>query len=188
MPLFNWEKELFIILQGLNLPFLNPFMTLVSSFTPWVPLVFLLLFFVFKNHERRHFYIISLYFFLLIAVSDSSTSYFFKNLFERLRPCHMPELIDVIAQFGQKCGGKNGFFSSHAANSIAMGRYLLTFGKLPKLVNLSIWAFLILICYSRIYLGVHLPLDVIVGSVWGLTLAKLWIYLTKNSLKAPSAL
>lgn len=188
MPLFDWEKALFSVLHGFNHPALNQVMIFVSSFTPWVPLAFLLLFFVFKSQERRNFFLITFYFFLLMAVSDSSTSYFFKNLFARLRPCHMTEIADIMVNFGQKCGGKNGFFSSHAANSIAMGAFLLSFGKTPKLLHISIWIFLILICYSRIYLGVHLPLDVIVGSLWGLSLAQVWIYLTKNSVKVPSAL
>lgn len=163
-------------------------MIFISSFFPWIPIALLVFFYIFKNNPKYNFFIILLYFALLIAVTDSSTSYFFKNLFSRLRPCYMPELKDVIVNFGQSCGGRNGFFSSHAANAVALGTFLMAFANMPSLFNYGIWFLLALISYSRIYLGVHLPMDIIVGCLWGFTLSKLWIYLAKNSLRAPIAL
>lgn len=183
MPLFEWERDLFVFLHGLNSESLNPLMIFVSSFIPWLPITFFLLYYVFKAQSKRNFFVILSYLVLLLAMSDSSTSYFFKNLFGRLRPCHMEELKEFIIEFGQRCGGKNGFFSSHASNSFALGAFLLNFGIIPRSYKIMTWSFLILIAYSRIYLGVHLPLDVIMGAIWGIFLSKLWIFLTKNSLK-----
>ena len=90
-----------------------------------------------------------------------------------------------MVDFGQRCGGKHGFFSSHAANSFALGYFLMSFAKVPKFLKISIWMFLFLIAYSRIYLGVHLPLDVIVGSLWGLALSRMWVFIAKNSVTEP---
>lgn len=185
MPLFEWEKSLFLLLQGSPYHTLNQFMIFISSFTPWLPIAGLLLFFVYQQQSRRNFFIVVGYVLLLMALSDSSTSYFFKNLFSRLRPCHMPELKDSIIQFGQHCGGKNGFFSSHAANSFALGSFLMAFGVVPKWLKSIVWIFLFLIAYSRVFLGVHLPLDVIVGAIWGLLLSQLWILLAKRSFTEP---
>ncbi len=161
-------------------------MVFLSSFFPWLPIAIFILYFIFKKQNRTDFVIIFFYLFLLLAMTDSSTSYFFKNIFGRIRPCHMPELKNFIIDFGQRCGGKNGFFSSHAANAFALGSFLISFTKMRKVSKVIVWFILFLIAYSRIYLGVHLPLDVFIGGLWGILLSRLWIFLATNSFKEPS--
>ncbi len=124
---------------------------------------------------------------LLVAVVDSSTSYFFKNAFKRIRPCKMPGLREFIPQFGQGCGGKWGFFSSHAANAAAVVHFFLPFTVLTRLQSSLLWAFAVLIAFSRVYLGAHLPLDVMVGTAWGLALAHVWRAWVASALRARGA-
>ena len=100
-----------------------------------------------------------------MVFADQFSSSLLKPLFKRLRPCHVDEFQSWI-HLPAGCGGLYGFCSSHAANSfaIAVGFYLLTRNKAAGAV-LIFWASVI--SYSRIYLGAHYPLDVIVGALVG---------------------
>lgn len=186
MNLGSFEQNVFFLLHGYNIPGLNQIMMFFSGATPWLPLAGFLIWKISKLQSRRDTVVLVSLCLLLLAVVDTSTSYFFKNLVRRLRPCKMLELKGQIAQFGQACGGKWGFFSSHAANSVALVSFLVPFAALSRL-QISIAGFIvILVCYSRIYLGVHLPLDIIVGCCWGAALSSGWIWIARQSIKAPS--
>ena len=98
----------------------------------------------------------------------------------RLRPCHEPELQSLVHLVNNHCGGQFGFVSSHAANvfglAFFMGQLFKRFSKLwmPLLI---IWA--LVVSYSRIYLGVHYPFDVICGAILGILLAQMMLILLK---------
>ena len=124
----------------------------------------------------------------MIVFTDQSSN-FFKEFFERLRPCHNPELIEIIRIVKDGCGGLYGFFSAHAANTFAFASfiYFLT----PNENNykrtsflLFIWA--VIISYSRIYIGVHFPSDIIIGAIYGLLSGYLFhkpfLYFRKSKL------
>ena len=104
---------------------------------------------------------------LLILVTDQATN-LFKDGLERLRPCHEPVLKEMVRLVKPSCGGLYGYFSGHASNSLALAVFFsCIFGvkyiRLPFL--LLFVAFLV--AYSRIYIGVHYPLDVVSGMVFG---------------------
>ena len=104
---------------------------------------------------------------LLILVTDQATN-LFKDGLERLRPCHEPVLKEMVRLVKPSCGGLYGYFSGHASNSFALAVFFsCIFGvkyiRLPFL--LLFVAFLV--AYSRIYIGVHYPLDVVSGMVFG---------------------
>jgi len=105
---------------------------------------------------------------VLIALSDLSSVHFFKNVFERLRPCHDPELIDRVHLVNGECGGAFGFVSSHAANCFALAVFLVKIlGKAYRHFTPLILLWAAVVAYSRIYLAVHFPGDVLCGALLG---------------------
>lgn len=108
-----------------------------------------------------------------MLVSDQVSVQLFKNVFERLRPCHNPDINTMIHITG-KCGAKFGFVSSHAANSFALAVFvgLLLKRHYPFIVTgMLFWA--AVVSYSRIYVGVHYPGDILGGALLGSVIALL---------------
>ena len=103
----------------------------------------------------------------MILISDQSAN-IFKDSLQRLRPCYDELIKDSVRLVKEGCGGKYGFFSAHASNSFSLavffGLLFKNFSKYPIYFTLI---FASLISYSRIYLGVHYPLDIIFGALFG---------------------
>ena len=110
-----------------------------------------------------------------MLASDQASVQLFKNVFERLRPCHNPDINTMIHITGS-CGAKYGFVSSHAANSFALAVFvglLLRHHYRYIMTGMLLWA--ALVSYSRIYVGVHYPGDILGGAILGGVIA-LFIY------------
>ena len=127
---------------------------------------------------------LSLFLSILILISDQ-TSNLFKNFFERLRPCHDEQIINSMRLVKNSCGGLYSFFSAHASNSFALASFF--FFVYYKILQRKIILFFVLaslVSYSRVYIGVHYPLDIITGSVFGFVsgfiLFKFWIFSLKR--------
>jgi len=168
----------FLSLNGLHNPFWDTIMWYISGTKTWIPLYALILFFVFKKLKWEGF-IALLFFVLLIVLADQSSVKLFKNVFERLRPCHNPEIKHLVHIVNNKCGGQFGFVSSHAANTFALAMFTSLFFR-KKWVTISFFAWATLVSYSRIYLGVHFPFDVIGGALLGLLIGVL-TYITYSA-------
>ncbi len=165
--LLEWDIALFLFLNGLGTSFFDPFWMLMThkatNFA--VYLVLLFWFYHFKGMKQTLFLLLGVG--ALILVTDQITNVF-KNSFERLRPCHTPELQDIMRLVKSSCGGLYSYFSGHASNSFALATYfsILFSARFPKL---KFVLFLIAACiaYSRVYVGVHFPLDIVSGAVFG---------------------
>lgn len=148
-----------------------------------IPLYLLILFFTYKQFGIKKTLVAVLFVVLLIIASDQ-TSNLFKYGFKRLRPCHNENIAHLIRLVGNRCGGLYGYFSAHAANSMAIAVFfgLLLRSKFPYLFSILIlWA--VIVSYSRIYLGVHFPLDVVTGMLIGLIYGALFYVFFKAFLK-----
>lgn len=165
--ILQWDTEFFLFLNGLGTPTWDWFwLTYTSKFT-WIPLYAFLLYLLFRQMSLKAFLTTIVMVALMILVADQ-TSNLFKNGFHRLRPCHLADLDDTMRLVKSYCGGQYGFYSAHASNTMAVAFFIgLTLKKRFKylLYILIFWA--LLTSYSRIYIGVHYPLDVVVGMLLG---------------------
>jgi len=112
---------------------------------------------------------------ILIVLTDQ-TSGFFKDFFQRLRPCHDQEINSFIRIVKEGCGGLYGLFSAHAANTFAVATFFyFTLKRYSKNFKyLFLWA--TIVSYSRIYVGVHFPSDIIFGACFGIVTAYLFSF------------
>ena len=164
-----WDKSLFLQLNNTHNSFLNFLMPWISNKFIWIPLYVWLLYLLFKYNKQRELLVV-LSIGLLILISDQIASGFLKPMVARLRPCYDPEISPQTLLIGG-CGGKYGFASSHASNSFAVAMFcwlaIKPYFKYSWL--LFVWA--AIVAYSRIYLGVHYPGDVIMGALIGVSSA-----------------
>jgi undecaprenyl-diphosphatase len=185
--LLQWDRELFLYLNGLGTPSWDTFWQFESNKRSAIPIYVFLLLLSYIKYGLKRTVILVVSVALLITVTDQLSN-FFKYGVGRLRPCHDPELVDVLRLVKSRCGGKFGYFSAHAANSFALAVFFWHTLK-SELKNvrvlLLIWAGLV--AYSRVYIGVHFPLDILtgalIGSLFGWLFSKLFIFaLRKFSL------
>lgn len=170
--LLQLDKELFLFLNGLHADWLDPVMYYISDKYVWIPFYALLLYFCWKHYGKRVFLVMVMAA-LLITLSDQ-ISVFMKFYFERFRPTQEPDLEGMVHTVFGKRGGKFGFVSSHAANSFALATFMILILKDKfRYITTVMLTFAILNSYSRIYLGVHYPGDVIGGALLGIAIG--WI-------------
>jgi len=167
------DTELFVYLNNLGIPkFDSVWISLSKLAANVIPYFLLMVFYVFtKKYSKSKFleiFYILLVVIIMITISDQSSN-LFKDSFQRLRPCYNEVIQDSIRLVKENCGGKYGFFSAHASNSFSLAIF---FGLLYKRNQQYLILFTIiyasLISYSRVYLGVHYPLDIFFGAFFGI--------------------
>jgi len=160
----RFDQQLFLIINSSNSPFFDQVMYFFSGRLIWVPLYIAILVFLGIKYKRK--FLIIIIFIILAATLADQSSVFVKNIVHRLRPCHEPALTGLVHLVNGECGGIYGFVSSHATNTFDVALISLSFIK-KRWYSISIILWAGIISYSRIYLGVHYPFDVICGSFLG---------------------
>lgn len=176
--LISLDQQLFLFLNGLHTTWLDGPMFWISNKLIWIPLYVWLLYLVYQRYGKKISIIIPCTA-LLILFTDQTTNVF-KFLVARLRPTHNPEIMHLVHTVNEYRGGMYGFFSGHAANSFALATFVLLLLKpSSKAVKIAFLFYTCLTVYSRIYLGVHYPLDIIAGALCGIALGFLFSTFTK---------
>ncbi|HHL57839.1 MAG: phosphatase PAP2 family protein [Bacteroidetes bacterium] len=173
--LLEADTQLFLLINGWHTTFFDAVMVYISAKLFWLPLYLLLAYLLIREYKKKAL-IALLFVAVLVALTDQVSVHLFKNVFERLRPCHDEELIPWIHLVNNHCGGTYGFVSSHATN--VFGIVVFISGLLSMRYRWLVWVLPVwglLVMYSRVYLGVHYPLDVLAGAVVGAFLG--WIIL-----------
>ena len=179
------DTQLFFYLNSKHNAFFDTIMYWASDRLFWIPFYFIIAFLLVR-HFRKQSISLFISIAILITLSDQISSHLIKNSIQRLRPSHESALQGLIHLSEAGAGGTYGFISSHAANAFALTAFL--FFILQKNFNwlkviLIPWA--LLVSYSRIYNGVHYPLDVLVAMLLGIILGWLIskLYFRFNSYK-----
>jgi undecaprenyl-diphosphatase len=173
--IIHLDRLLFQLLNDVHSELFDLIMYWVSYKFTWIPLYLLLLFLLINQYRKKSIFII-IALALMIPATDQGCN-FFKHTVKRPRPCREEaELIPKGRILQDYNCSKYGFFSAHAANSFAVA-FLVTalLSKWHKRIGWFLYPWALVTAYSRIYLGVHYPLDIICGMIYGLVVA--WIIL-----------
>lgn len=167
--IIEWDINLFTKLNGMGTEFWDPFWQFCSHKLTFVPLYLFLIYLIYRVFGKE-FWKPLIFIGLSVFLSDRISVLCFKEVFMRLRPSQEPGLEATIRLLEGK-GGLYGFLSSHATNVFGISTFIYLvlrkkYGR--KLIPLFVWA--AFVAYSRIYVGKHYPLDVVCGSILGVSI------------------
>lgn len=169
--LIELDKDLLMFLNSFFNAYWDNFFWMFTSKEIWVPLYLIIAYVIFKNHGIKGL-VTMLFIGLLITLCDQISSGLFKEAFERYRPSHDEDLKYLVHLINGKRGGSYGFISSHAANSFGLAMFTsLIFRNRAYGLFIFLWA--AINSYSRIYMGVHFPGDILGGLLLGLLMGRL---------------
>lgn len=180
--LLRYDTDLFLYLNNLGSETWDWLWLLITDKLTFVPLYAILLYLIYKKMGLKSLLITVVVIALMITFTDQITNVF-KRGFQRLRPCGEPSIADQVRFIAARCG-KYGFFSGHASNSMAAaifaGLMLKPYYKY-LMVILIFWS--LIVAYSRIYVGVHYPLDLVCGLTFGVFGGTLFYLIAQLLLK-----
>ena len=175
------DRYLLLSLNGSDSLFWDGCMQVYTSMIVWMPLALVLVYMLLKNNSVKDFFVLLLMVTLVVLGTDQISSGFCKPFFERWRPTNDPVLMYAVDVVNEIREGKYGFTSSHAANTFAVAVFVSLLMRSWSLsITMILWA--ALNAYSRIYLGVHYPGDILFGTLTGIGVGVL-VYILYHLLK-----
>ena len=183
MTLEEIDIQILVYLNSLGSEFWDPIWIILTNKTTYIPLFAFIVYYIYKRFGLKQTAFIILFISILILFTDQFTN-FIKDSFQRLRPCREGYLglreIDIYC-------GKYGFFSAHASNSIAVSLFVIRImrEKFTSIFSIILIIWVFIFSYSRIYLGLHYPTDILCGLIFGAISSTLFyhIYLEQLSFK-----
>jgi len=176
----SWDADILLWINGHYADWLDQVMWVISRANTWIALYVLLVgLIIYRYRNWKSVLFILIGFGIAVGLSDYLCSGILKPLVCRLRPTHEPSLEGMLHLVNGYTGGLYGFCSSHAANTMSVG---LLFSLLyrNKIATAGLMTWVALNCYSRMYLGVHYPTDILcgllIGSAWAVLV---WLVLTR---------
>lgn len=175
----EFDTQLFYLINSHHCTAMDWVMWFMSSRWSWLIALIGAYLVVAIRQEKRYWWLPLAAIGICFLLADRGSVVLFKDTVCRLRPCHA---LQDVHMFREGCGGQYGFVSSHAANAFA----LLTFFWLRyrktrvKAVSICLMIWVLLVCYSRIYLGKHYPGDILCGALFGILVGGLVWWLIKN--------
>ena len=183
MTLEDIDIQILVYLNSLGSEFWDPIWIILTNKTTYIPLFAFIVYYIYKRFGLKQTAFIIVFISILILFTDQFTN-FIKDSFQRLRPCREGYLglreIDIYC-------GKYGFFSAHASNSIAVSLFVIRImrEKITSILSIILIIWVFVFSYSRIYLGLHYPIDILCGLIFGAISSTLFyhIYLEQLSFK-----
>ena len=182
--LLNIDRYMLLSLNGSDSLFWDGCMLVYTSMGVWIPLAIMLLYVLLKNNNIKDFFLLIVLIAVVATLTDTISSGICKPFFERWRPTNDPMLMYAVDVVNETRGGRYGFTSSHAANSFGIAMFVsLLIRNRALSVSLMIWASMN--AFTRIYLGVHYPGDILAGTLIGIVVGglvyRLYVYIQNHS-------
>ena len=162
------DTQLFLFLNSLHIPYFDCFMKTFSGKFIWIPMYASILYIFFRRYQWKAASCFTIAICLVILCTDQLCASIIRPIFERLRPSNIDNPISSLVHIvnGYR-GGRYGFVSSHAANTFAAALFLINIFR-NRFFTLAILLWAVLVSYSRLYLGVHFPGDILCGALLGI--------------------
>lgn len=178
--LLQKDTEFLIFLNNLGSEQWDGFWLALTNQFHWSPLFVFIIFLIYKKFGWKNGTLMLLFIAVLVAFSDQFTN-FIKHSFERLRPCNTEGVVEQLRYFTYKPGGYS-FYSGHASLSMTIAVFIFLVLKKHYKYIFLFFGFPLFFGYSRIYLGVHYPLDIFTGYMAGIFFGTLF-YLIQKKLR-----
>ena len=162
--ILSLDTELFVYLNGLGSDTFDGLWLFITKQYSWIPLFLLLLYLIYNKLGAKQSVYLFLFVVILLVLTDQ-TANLFKNGFQRLRPCNNPEINSFVRIVQSR--NSFSFFSGHATSSMAVATFLYLIFKKDFKYFWLLFLWPLIFAYSRIYLGLHYPLDIISGYFCG---------------------
>lgn len=175
------DKELFLYLNGLSSNRFDWLWLIITKQASWIPVFILIFYLIYKKIGLKNLGILILFIAVLITFTDQTCN-LFKNHFQRLRPCNVPEYKGIIKALHET--SSYSFYSGHATNSMAAVMFVYLIIRRYYKKAYLLFVFPLVFGYSRIYIGVHYPIDILTGYFFGIIYAmlfyKLFLYFERK--------